>query len=109
VRAVVRLLYTQEPVPWEDDSWAGAPMSETGLVGFGEGEEAHYRGRRLAPLVAVCLLRAWRPTSKEYDSWARAPESEAGPLLSAEMKRRGGSLSRGSSPSSHSETDAQGV
>jgi hypothetical protein len=29
---------------------------------------------------------------KEYDSWAQAPMSEAGLLLSAEMKRRGGSL-----------------
>jgi hypothetical protein len=29
---------------------------------------------------------------KEYDSWARTPVPEAGPLLSAEMERRGGSL-----------------
>jgi hypothetical protein len=57
-------------------------------VGFGGGEEA----RRFAPRVAVRFLRTRRPTPKEYDSWARAPVSEAGPLLSAEMKRRGGSL-----------------
>jgi hypothetical protein len=31
-RAVVRLLCTQEPVPKEDDSWARAPASETGLL-----------------------------------------------------------------------------
>jgi hypothetical protein len=31
-RAAVRLLCTQEPVPMEDDSWAWAPMSETGLL-----------------------------------------------------------------------------
>jgi hypothetical protein len=65
-------------------------VSETGLVVLAE--EAHYRGRRLAPYVAVRLLRTRRPTPKEYDSWARALVSEAGPLLSAEMKRRGGSL-----------------
>jgi hypothetical protein len=29
-RVAVRLLYTQEPVPKEDDSWARAPVSETG-------------------------------------------------------------------------------
>ena len=61
-------------------------------IGFSGGEEAHYRGRWSAPHVAVHLLRTRRPTPKEYDSWARAPVSEAGPLLSAEMKRRGGSL-----------------
>jgi hypothetical protein len=48
--------------------------------------------RRFAPRVVVCLLRTRRPTPKEYDSWARAPVPEAGPLLSAEMERRGGSL-----------------
>jgi hypothetical protein len=58
------------------------------VVGFGGGEEAHYRGRRSAPHAAVHLLRTRRPTPKEYDSWARAPMSEVGPLLSAEMKRR---------------------
>jgi hypothetical protein len=62
------------------------------VVGFGGGEEAHYRGQRLAPHTAVRLLCTRRPTPKEYDSWARAPVSEAGLLLSAEMKRRGGSL-----------------
>jgi hypothetical protein len=31
-RAVVRLLYTHEPVPMEDDSWAWAPVPETGLL-----------------------------------------------------------------------------
>jgi hypothetical protein len=55
---------------------------------FGGDEEA----RRFAPRVAVYLLRTQRPTPKEYDSWTRAPVLEAGPLLSAEMKRRGGSL-----------------
>jgi hypothetical protein len=55
---------------------------------FGGDEEA----RRFAPRVAVRLLRTRRPTPKEDDSWARAPVSEVGPLLSAEMKRCGGSL-----------------
>jgi hypothetical protein len=68
------------------------PRVRDWAVGFGGGEEAYYRGRWLAPLVAVRLLRTRRPTPKEYDSWAQAPMLEAGPLLSAEMKRCGGSL-----------------
>jgi hypothetical protein len=32
VRAAVRLLCTQGPAPKEDDSWARAPVSETGLL-----------------------------------------------------------------------------
>jgi hypothetical protein len=62
------------------------------VVGFGGGEEAHYRGRWPAPYAAVRLLRTRRPTPKEHDPWARALVSEAGALLLAEMKRRGGSL-----------------
>jgi hypothetical protein len=31
-QATVRLLCTQEPAPNEGDSWAQAPMSETGLL-----------------------------------------------------------------------------
>jgi hypothetical protein len=31
-RAMVRLLCTQEPAPMEDDSWAQAPVPETGLL-----------------------------------------------------------------------------
>jgi hypothetical protein len=68
------------------------PRVRDWAVGFGRGEEAHYRGRRLAPHAAVRLLRTRRPTPKEYDSWARASVSEARPLLSAKMKRRDGSL-----------------
>jgi hypothetical protein len=58
------------------------------VAAFGGDEEV----RRFTPRVAVRLLRTWRPTPKEYDSWTRAPVSEAGQLLSAEMKKRGGSL-----------------
>jgi hypothetical protein len=32
VRAAVRLLCTHESVPRKDDSWARAPVSETGLL-----------------------------------------------------------------------------
>jgi hypothetical protein len=42
--------------------------------------------------MAVRLLHTRRPMPKEYDSRARAPVPEAGPLLLAEMKRRGGLL-----------------
>jgi hypothetical protein len=64
------------------------PRARAWSAAFGGDEEA----RRFAPRVAVRLLRTWKPTPKEYDSWARAPVLEAGPLLSAEMKRHGGSL-----------------
>jgi hypothetical protein len=68
------------------------PRARDWAVGFGRGEEAHYRRRWLAPHAAVRLLRTRRLTPKEYDSWVRAPVSEAGPLHSAGMKRHDGSL-----------------
>jgi hypothetical protein len=46
------------------------PRVRDWAVGFGEGEEAHYHGRRLAPHATVHLLRSRRLTPKEYDSWA---------------------------------------
>jgi hypothetical protein len=58
---------------------------------FGGDEEADYRERRPTPQAAVCHLRTRRSTPKEHDSWALAPMSEAGSLLTAEMKRHGGS------------------
>jgi hypothetical protein len=64
------------------------PRVRAWAVGFGGGEEAHYRRRWHAPYAAVCHLRTRRPTPEEYDSWARAPVLETGPLLSAEVKRR---------------------
>jgi hypothetical protein len=39
---------------------------------FGGDEEAHYRGRRFAPRVAVRLLRTLRPAYQPYDLWDRA-------------------------------------
>jgi hypothetical protein len=64
------------------------PRGREWAVGFGRGEEAHYRRRWRAPHVVVRLLRTWRLTPEEYDSWARAPVSETGLLLLAEVKRR---------------------
>jgi hypothetical protein len=64
------------------------PRVRDWAVGFGGGEEAHYRGRWPAPHAAVRLLRTRRPMPKEYDSRARTPESEDRPLHSTEMKRR---------------------
>jgi hypothetical protein len=55
-----------------------SPRVRDWAVGFGGGEETHYRRGWSAPHVAVCLLRTRRPTPKEYDSWARAPVSETG-------------------------------
>jgi hypothetical protein len=65
-----------------------SPHVRDWAVGFGGGEEVHYRRLWSAPHAAVRLLRAQRSTPKEYDSWARAPVSKVGSLLSAEMKRR---------------------
>jgi hypothetical protein len=63
--------------------------------------------------AAIRLLCTRRPTPKDYDSWAQTPVLEAGLLVLAEVKRRttagGGLLLHGDSPSSHSETDGQGV
>jgi hypothetical protein len=58
------------------------PHARDWAVGFGGGEETHYRRRWRAPHAAVRLLRTRKPTPKECDSWARAPVSEDGPLLS---------------------------
>jgi hypothetical protein len=44
-------------------------------VVFGGDEEARYRGRGFAPLVAVRLPRTWRPAHPLYDLWAWAPVS----------------------------------
>jgi hypothetical protein len=63
------------------------PCVRDWAVGFGGGEEAHYRRRWRAPHAAVRLLRTWRPTPEEYDSWAWVPMSETGPLLSVGVER----------------------
>jgi hypothetical protein len=60
-----------------------------GLAAAFSGDEEAWR---FAPCVAVRLLHTRRPAPKEYDSWAQASVSKAGPLLSAEMERRGSSL-----------------
>jgi hypothetical protein len=85
----------------EDDSWAWAPVPETGpllsvemkrrtTVGgsmlftrqtgpllSAETKRRIYRGRWRAPHSMVRLLRTRRPTPEEYDSWARAPVPQA--------------------------------
>jgi hypothetical protein len=64
------------------------PRARDWAVVFGGDGEAHYRGRRFAPHVAVRLLRTRRPAHQPYDLWARAPVPETGSLFSAEMERR---------------------
>jgi hypothetical protein len=49
------------------------PCVRDWAVGFGRGEEAHYRGRRLVPHAVVHLFRTRRQTPKEYDSWGWGP------------------------------------
>jgi hypothetical protein len=47
-RAAVRLFCTQELTPNEDDSWARAPMLETGPLFSAKVKRRSYRGRRFA-------------------------------------------------------------
>jgi hypothetical protein len=65
-----------------------SPHVRDRVVGFGGGEETHYRRRWRAPHAVVHRLRTRRPTPEEYDSWTQAPVSETGLLLSAGVKRR---------------------
>jgi hypothetical protein len=58
-------------MPKEYDSWARAPVSETGPLLLAEMKRHTTAGG--GSLVAVRLLRTRRPTPKEYDSWAQAP------------------------------------
>jgi hypothetical protein len=55
-RAAVQLFCTQEPVPREDDSWAWAPVSETGLLVSAEVKRRTTAGGGL-------LLRSNSPSS----------------------------------------------
>jgi hypothetical protein len=41
----------------------------------GKDEVAHYRGRRFAPRMVVCLLSTQRPAHQLYDLWTWAPVS----------------------------------
>jgi hypothetical protein len=56
-----------------------APHAVDWSAAFGRDEEAHYCGRWRAPHAAVRLLRTRRPTPKDHDSWAQALVPEAGP------------------------------
>jgi hypothetical protein len=58
------------------------------VVGFGGGEEAHYRRRRRALHASVCLLRAQKPARQVHDMWAWAPMPEVGPLVTAKTMGR---------------------
>jgi hypothetical protein len=49
------------------------PRVRDWTVVFGRDEEAHYRGRWLAPRVAVRLLSTQRPSHQLYDLWTQAP------------------------------------
>jgi hypothetical protein len=90
------------------------PCARDWVVGFGGGEEAHYRRRRRALHAAVRLLRTQEPARQVRDMWAWAPTPEVGPLVAAKMKRRTyrGAVarsSRGDSPSSRFGTSGPAV
>jgi hypothetical protein len=57
------------------------PRVRDWAIVFGGDEEAHYRGQRFAPRMAVRLLRTQRPAHQLYDLWARTPVSEAGVVV----------------------------
>jgi hypothetical protein len=72
-RVAVCLLRTRRPTPKEYDSWARAPVSETGPLFLVEMKRRTTAGG--GSLVVVHLLRTRRPTRQLYDLWARAPVS----------------------------------
>jgi hypothetical protein len=90
------------------------PCAKDWVVGFGGGEETHYRRRRCALHAAVHLLRTQEPARQVRDMWAWAPTLEVGPLVTAKMKRhtyRGAVAcsSHGDSPSSRFGTSGPAV
>jgi hypothetical protein len=54
-RAAVRLFCTQEPAPKEGDSWAQAPVSETGLL-------VSVGVKRRTPRAVACSSRCGSPS-----------------------------------------------
>jgi hypothetical protein len=54
------------------------PHAADWSAAFGGGEEMHHCRRWRTPHAAVRFLHTWSPTPKEHDSWARAPVPETG-------------------------------
>jgi hypothetical protein len=112
-RAAVRLLCTQEPAPKEDDSWARAPALETRLLVSAEVK------RRTTAGGSVLLTRRFAFSThrgQRLKSMTRGPRPPCQRLDHCFQRRRRGTLprvvacsSRGDSPSTHTEADAQGV
>jgi predicted alpha/beta hydrolase family esterase len=64
------------------------PCARDWAIGFGGGEEAHYRRRWCALHASVRLLRTQKPARQVHDKWAWAPMSEVGPLVAAKTRGR---------------------
>jgi hypothetical protein len=64
------------------------PCARDWAVGFGRGEEAHYRRRRRALHASVRFLRKQKPVHQVHDTWAWAPMPEVGPLVAAKTRGR---------------------
>jgi hypothetical protein len=64
------------------------PCARDWAVGFGGGEEAHYRRRWRALHASVCLLRTQKPARQVHDMWAWAPMPGVGPLVAAKTRGR---------------------
>jgi hypothetical protein len=64
------------------------PCAKDWAVGFGGGEEAHYRRRWRALHASVRLLRTQKPARQVHDMWAWAPMPEVGPLVATKTRGR---------------------
>jgi hypothetical protein len=64
------------------------PCARDWDVGFGGGEEAHYRRRWCALHASVCLLRTQKPARQVHDMWAWAPKPGVGLLVAAKTMGR---------------------
>ena len=64
------------------------PRVRDWAIGFGGGEDAHYRRRWRALHVSVRLLRTQKPVRQVHDMWAWAPMPEVGRLVAAKPRGR---------------------
>jgi hypothetical protein len=64
------------------------PRARDKAVGFGKGEEAHYRGQWHALHASVRLLRTQNSVHHVHDMWAWASMPGVGPLVVVKTRGR---------------------
>jgi hypothetical protein len=64
------------------------PGARDWVVGFGGGEEAHYRRQWRALHTSVLLLCTQNLARQVHDMWAWAPMPDVGPLVAANTRGR---------------------